>query len=466
MTVIHRSIFKKYDIRGTAEGNDAPINEDVARLVGQALATYLQRFENTERVVVGRDNRRTSYLLHKAVIDGLVMGGCHVRDLGLVSTPVMYWHAIHQSTPDAACGGLIVTGSHVGPEYNGFKMCAGSRTIAGEQILLLRSFVENGGLSFGQGSVQVDFSAYRQYINDLEPRLKTSRPLKVVIDAGNGTGGLFAPTLFKKWGHSVEACLFCQPDGNFPNHPPDPHNPEDLQALGEKVREVKADVGVAFDGDADRIAVVDEQGAPIASDRILALLARDMLKRHPGASVVSDVMSSQVLLDEIKKAGGLPFMWTCGYAPIKAKMVETHALLAGEMSGHIFMAEDYYGFDDGFFVAGRLLQLLAASSQPLSALNAQMPQRHITPEYRPACPEKDKHDIVEAVRDMLADKGEIVEIDGLRVQFKHGWGVLRASNTEPALSLRFEGDSENSVREIKQLFVDALKKFPQVAAFA
>lgn len=463
MTVIHRSIFKKYDIRGNAEGEDAFINEEVAQLVGQALGTYLQRFENTVKVVIGRDNRRTSYALHKATIDGLVSSGCHVIDLGLVPTPVVYWHAAHRSTTESLVGGVVITGSHVGPEYNGFKMCVGSRTIHGEQILLIRSFIEKGGMAFGQGSAEVDFSAYSKYIADLEPRLKSARPLKVVVDAGNGTAGLFAPTLLKKWGHVVESCLFCQPDGNFPNHAPDPHNSANLKALAEKVRETQADIGIAFDGDADRMAVVDEHGNVIPSDRILALLAHDILKRHPGATVVTDVMSSQVLLDEIKKSGGMPFMWSCGYALIKAKMVETRALLAGEMSGHIFIAEDYYGIDDGFFVAGKLLHMLAAGDSSLSSLNQQMPQRFITAEYRPACPDKDKHDIVDKVRDLLTSKGEIVEIDGIRVQFKHGWGVLRASNTEAMLSLRFEGETEAAMQEIRQLFVDALKQFPQVA---
>ncbi|NWF70284.1 MAG: phosphomannomutase/phosphoglucomutase [Chloroflexi bacterium] len=459
MTVLHKSIFKKYDIGGPAEGDDAFINDEIAQLIGQAFGTYLQRFENMQKVVVGRDNRRTSYNLQQAFMQGLIASGCSVLDLGLIATPVLYWHAAQQ----AGCGGVMVTGSHIGPEYNGFKLCVGRRSVHSEQLMLLRSFLEKDTLAFGHGSSSVDFSAYRHYVADLETRLKPARPLKVVIDAGNGTAGLFAPRLLRKWGHNVVACLFCQPDSQFPNHAPDPHNPHNLRALAEKVRAERADVGIAFDGDADRIGVVDEKGQPVESDRLLALLARDLLTRHPGAAVVVDVMSSQVVLDEIKKAGGLPFMWMCGHALVKEKMAEIGALLAGEFSGHLFMGEDYFGFDDGFLAAGRLLALLATSGQPLSALNARLPTRHITPEYRLRCPEKDKEDIVESLREPMRAHGEVLEIDGLRVQFRHGWGVLRASNTEAALCLRFEAETPAALAEIRAVFDRALRPFPQVA---
>ncbi|MBK8034769.1 MAG: phosphomannomutase/phosphoglucomutase [Chloroflexi bacterium] len=296
----------------------------------------------------------------------------------------------------------------------------------------------------------------------LKLRIKT-HPLKIVVDAGNGTGGIFAPKLFRTLGHTVIE-LFCEPDGSYPNHQPDPQVPENLRALGDKVREVGADLGIAFDGDADRMGAVDEQGNGIAADRLLALLARDMLTRHPGSTVVGDVLSSQVLFDAVAQAGGTPIMWASGHSLVKAKMVETGALLGGEMSGHIFLGEDYYGFDDAYVAAGRLLQVLATAKQSLAALNASLPTLYSTPEYRPHCPDEAKARVIDGVRAALEGKGEIVAVDGIRVQFEHGWGLLRASNTEPVLSLRFEATSEADALAYRDLFMAALKNYPEVEA--
>lgn len=457
MSSISEKIFKKYDIRGTAEGDNPPVNPEAARLVGQAVGTYLQRIENVQTAVIGYDNRRTSRLLHEAAAAGLRLSGCEVIDIGLVSTPVLYWHAVNRG----GAGGLMITGSHLPPDQNGFKVCVGHRTLYGGQIKLLHTFIKEGNLAYGDGTLTVDQSAYSKYVHDLAERAKPARGLHVVIDAGNGTGGLFAPRLFALWGHKVTT-LYTEPDGSYPHHHPDPQNPKNMIDLSAKVRQTGADLGIAFDGDADRMGAVDETGAMIAADRLLALLARDMLKRQPGAVVVADVLSSQVLFDEIARAGGVPVMAASGHSLVKEKMRDEQALLGGEMSGHIFLAEDYFGFDDAYLAAGRLLQLVAADQQPLSALNAALPTLYSTPEYRPHCPDSDKENVIETVGRALSAKGEVVDVDGVRIKFARGWGLLRASNTEPVLSLRFEGETEADALAYRNLFVEVLNQFPQV----
>ncbi|HEX2618687.1 MAG TPA: phosphomannomutase/phosphoglucomutase [Phototrophicaceae bacterium] len=454
------SIFKKYDIRGTAEGEKAGVTPEVAHWIGLGFGTHLQRNSHITQVVVGRDNRRSSFDLARAAAEGLRASGCKVIDIELVSTPIVYWQAVRHGN----IGGLMVTGSHLSAEQNGFKLCVGNKNLFGSQLQAIRNFIESGDLTYGDGIVTADRSAYSKYVEDLVSRIQMPRPLKVVIDAGNGTAGLFAPRLLKAWGHSVMECLYCQPDGNFPNHAANPQEAENMEALGKRVRELKADIGIAFDGDADRMGIVNEKGEMIAADRILALLARDMLKRQPGATVVADVLSSQVLFDEVERCGGKAVMWASGHSLVKAKMSETSALLGGEMSGHIFLGENYYGYDDGFLAAGRILQVLASSDQPLSALDDTLPRMFSTPEYRPYCRDADKRIVIDGVQRALAEVGEISSVDGVRVKFPNGWGLLRASNTEPALSLRFEGETESDAMKYRALFTAALKAYPQVGA--
>ncbi|MBL8156313.1 MAG: phosphomannomutase/phosphoglucomutase, partial [Anaerolineae bacterium] len=333
-----------------------------------------------------------------------------------------------------------------------------------EGIQALRELIAVGDLEQGSGSQEDAADARAVYVDDLAGRVRRGRPLRVVIDAGNGTGGLFAPELIRRWGHTVLDCLYCEPDGSYPNHQPDPSEPKNMLALGERVRELGADVGIAFDGDADRMGAVDEQGRLIAADRLLALLARDVLARQPGAAVVADVLSSQVLFDDVAAHGGKPVMWISGHSLIKAKMVELGSPLGGEMSGHIFLGEDYYGFDDAYLVAGRLLSLLAASGLRLSELDASLPTLYSTPEYRPHCPDEAKQLVIDGVKAALAGSGEMVDVDGLRIRFQRGWGLLRASNTEPVLSLRFEGETEADAVAIRERFLTALAQFPMVEA--
>lgn len=456
--MIDQSIFRKYDIRGRIDGDDATITPEVARLVGQGFGTYLQQTFNRRTVVLGHDNRSTSPELADAARDGLTSTGCDVIDIGMVSTPLVYWHAVQRQ--DA--GGFMVTGSHLAPVYNGFKLSVGSRSLYGPEIQAVRGLVSSSRrYQGGEGQARQDDRAYSAYLDDLAGRIHISRPLHVVIDPGNGTGGVFAPRLFERWGVRVE-CIFCEPDGTYPNHQPDPQNAANMTALGAQVRAVGADLGIAFDGDADRMGAVDEHGATIAADRLLALLARDMLGRNPGAAVVADVLSSQVLFDVVRQAGGQPVMWASGHSLVKNKMREIGALLGGEMSGHIFLGEDYYSCDDGYLAAGRLLQVVAAADRPLSALNADLPSLYSTPEYRPACADHHKDTVIEGVKTALAGRGDIVDVDGVRVQFAHGWGLLRASNTEPVLSLRFEGQTEADALAYREQFVTALAVFPQV----
>jgi phosphomannomutase/phosphoglucomutase len=444
-------------------GDDAPLTPDMARLIGRAFGTYLQRAEGKQSAVVGRDNRLSSPVLAQAAIEGLRESGVSVTDIGLVSTPVVYFYAVTLQD----IGGMMITGSHLKPDQNGFKTSVGARNLWGDQIQMLLQSIEADNFEQGAGELETIADVLVRYIADIASRIVVggglSRRLRVVVDAGNGTGGLIGPELFRRLGCEVVE-LFCEPDGTYPNHQPDPQVPENMQALAAKVLEVGADVGIAFDGDADRMGAVDELGNMIAADRLLALLARDMLSRNPGASFVADVLSSQVLFDEVAKAGGVPVVWASGHSLVKSKMAGIGALLGGEMSGHIFLAEDYYGFDDAFLAAGRLLRLIAQSGQTLSQLNASMPTLYSTREYRPHCPDDLKQTVIDSVGQALAGKGEIISVDGIRVQFERGWGLLRASNTEPVLSLRFEGETEADALAYKQMFADALRQFPQVEA--
>jgi phosphomannomutase / phosphoglucomutase len=455
--MIQAGIFKKYDIRGKV--GDA-LTEESSTQIGQAFGTSLRR-QGVQEAVVGHDNRLSSRVLADAAILGLIRAGCKVTDIGLVATPIVYWYSIEAGN----VGGLMVTGSHLRPEINGFKLSIGKRSLYGEQIQSLYEMIVSGDLAVGEGYSVADDTANERYLAMAESKLHHARPLKIVIDAGNGMGGLYAVPLLEALGHHVIR-LYCEPDGMYPNHQPDPQEAENLRDLAATVLDQGADLGLAFDGDADRVGVVDNRGVTISADRVVVLLARDLLKRQPGATVVADVLSTQVLFDEVARAGGRPLIWISGHSMIKAKMAEEGALLGGEMSGHIFLADDYYGFDDGIFVAGRIVQVLAAQDQPLSALMATVPTLFTTPEYRPHCPDERKTPVIRAVYEALKDKYPINDVDGVRITFARGWGLLRASNTEPVLSLRFEGQTESDALEYKRIVREALVvAYPDVADF-
>ncbi|MET0501566.1 MAG: phosphomannomutase/phosphoglucomutase, partial [Candidatus Binatia bacterium] len=419
------SIFREYDIRGLAEQD---FDREFALLLGKVHGTTISQ-KGGKRVAVGRDCRATSDAYAAAVIAGLAATGLHVYDLGICPTPLLYFSLFHLDVD----GGIQVTASHNPSEYNGFKICMGKDTLYGEQIQDIRAkmarkeFREQVG---GKIESYEIIPPYHEHLFQDVPRLK--RPLKVVVDAGNGVGGPVAPPVFRRLGCAVWE-IACKLDGNFPIHHPDPTVPENLELLIAAVKRERADLGVAYDGDADRIGAVDEQGNILWGDELLILFARDVLKRNPKAIVISDVKCSQRLYDDIAEHGGVPIMWKAGHSLVKAKMKETHALLAGEMSGHMFFKERYFGYDDAIYASLRLLEILANSDRPLSALLSDLPKSVSTPEIRVDCPDDKKFVIAEKAKQYFRQHYSIIDVDGVRVQFPEGWGLIRASNTQPAL---------------------------------
>lgn len=444
------AIFREYDIRGLAEQD---FDSEFARLLGKVHGTTVAS-KGGRQVAVGRDCRVTSERYAKAVVEGLVAAGMRVYDLGVCPTPFLYFSLFHLDLD----GGIQVTASHNPSEYNGFKICLGKETLHGAGIQQIREkmarkeFREKAG---GRAEPYDLTPPYRDFVCADVARL--ARPLKVVVDAGNSVGGPVAPPILRQLGCTVWE-IACEPDGRFPLHHPDPTVPENLAALIEKVREARADVGIAYDGDADRLGAVDDQGNIVWGDELLALFARDVLKRNPGAAIIADVKCSQRLFDDIQRNGGRAIMWKSGHSLLKAKLKETGALLAGELSGHIFFKERYFGYDDAIYASLRLLEILARSEKPLSSLLADLPRTFSTPEIRVPCPDARKFLIAQKAAQYFRRYYEIVDLDGVRVKFPEGWGLIRASNTQPALVLRFEAASEARRDEYRALIESKLKE--------
>jgi len=444
-------VFREYDIRGLAE---IDFDRDFALLLGKVHGSTIAA-RGGRRVTVGRDCRATSDAYAEAVIAGLVSTGLQVYDLGVCPSPLLYFSLFHLD----ADGGIQVTASHNPSQYNGFKICQGKDTLYGEQIQEIRRKMELGRFHGRPGGKVEPYEIappYQKHLLDDVPRL--ARPLKVVVDAGSGVGGPVGPPIFRQLGCQVWE-IGCVPDGDFPLHHPDPTVPENLAMLIDKVRHENADLGVAYDGDADRIGAVDEQGNILWGDELLVLFARDMLKRNPGALVISEVKCSQRLYDDVAKHGGKPIMWKAGHSLLKAKMKETGALLAGEMSGHMFFKERYFGYDDAVYASLRLLEILANSGKPLSALLADLPKSVSTPELRVECPDDKKFIIADKATKYFRQHYNVVDVDGVRVQFPQGWGLIRASNTQPALVLRFEAQSAAKLTEYRALIENKLREF-------
>ena len=446
----HPGIFRQYDIRGVT-GRD--LTTEVAHAIGRGYATLLSQRGLTGAVAVGRDNRPSGPALRDALVDGLTGGGADVVDIDVVPTPLLYWSLHHLPV----VGGIQITGSHNPPEYNGFKLCVGPESLHGEEIQGLRRLIESGAFTNGKGSVRRE-PLIDRYVNDIAERIgPLARRLRVVIDCGNGAGALVAERLYSRF--DVDASyLFCESDGTFPNHHPDPTVVENLQDIIAEVRRRKADVGIAFDGDADRIGIVDARGEIVWGDHLLILYARDVLARTgKGQAIIFDVKCSQALPHAISAAGGRPIMWKTGHSLIKEKMKELHAPVSGEMSGHMFFREGFYGHDDALYGGVRLLRILAADGRSVEEMLADVPKFVSTPELRVDCPDERKFDVVDAAVRHFRERYEVIDVDGARVLFGDGWGLIRASNTQPVLVTRYEALTPERLASIRREMEDWLR---------
>ncbi|MFT5396659.1 MAG: phosphomannomutase/phosphoglucomutase [Gammaproteobacteria bacterium] len=437
------SIFRAYDIRGVVKTDLRP---DVVLLIGKAIGTL---YPDCKKVAVGRDGRLTSKELSDNLIEGLRSTGVDVIDIGEVPTPVLYY-ATHSLGTGS---GLMVTGSHNPPEYNGIKMVMGEKTLFGDMIQEIYSCIEQANFRTGNGSVE-EINVLDDYHDTICKEIKLQRPLSIAIDCGNGVAGPTAIKLFNGLGCSNVDELFCDIDGTFPNHHPNPSEPENLKDLIKTVIDNKLDLGLAFDGDGDRVGIVDEHGEVLWADRQMMLYAKDVLSRNPGAEIIFDVKSSRNLASYIEQAGGKATMWKTGHSFIKNKMKETGALLAGEMSGHIFFKERWYGFDDGLYSAARMLEILAADSRPVSEIFAELPNDVSTPEITITLnTDGAQHEFIKKFIAQSTFTGATLStIDGVRADFDYGWGLVRASNTTPSLVLRFEAESEQKLQQLKDNF--------------
>lgn len=446
---ISEDIFRAYDIRGIVE---TALTPDATRQIGQAFASEALR-QNQTAVVIGRDGRLSSPMLSQALSDGLRAGGCDVIDVGMVPTPVLYYatHKLKTGT------GIMVTGSHNPPQYNGLKMLIAGNTIFGDDIKALYQRIINNDINSATGNYREE-AMLPSYLETITSDIKLNKPIKIAIDCGNGVAGVVAAKLFTQLGCEVTE-LFCDVDGNFPNHHPDPSKPENLKDIKQAVTDNKLDLGLAFDGDGDRVGVIDDQQNVIWADRQMMLYAEDVLKRKPGAKIIFDIKSSTNLAKVISKLGGEPLMWKTGHSFIKAKMKETGAELAGEMSGHIFFKERWFGFDDGLYSAARMLEILCQREESSSAIFAKLPDSYNTPELQIQFEEGQHYKYMEKFKEQSNFKdADISTIDGMRVNYVDGWGLIRPSNTTPCLVLRFEANTEDRLNEIQNIFKSEILK--------
>jgi len=436
---VPKSIFRQYDVRGIV---DRELTPELARALGRAYATVgWERLGRAPVLAVGRDNRPSGPPLAAGVRQGITDTGGTAVDVGLLPTPALYFAVSALGTD----GGLQVTGSHNPPEFNGFKMVLAGDAIHGDEILGLWEIIVTERWRSGKGKETADGSVLRKYQDGIVSRHRLRRPVRVVVDCGNGTGSVVAVPTLQALGAEVTP-LFCESDGSFPNHHPDPTVLENLRDLQAAVRRTGAELGIAFDGDADRIGAVDEHGEVVFGDQLLVIFGRDAVRRFgPGTPVILDVKCSQVLTDALERAGAKPVMWKTGHSLIKAKMKEMHAPLAGEMSGHMFFGGDYLGFDDALFAAARLLEVVSAGPFGLAPLLADLPKTFATPEIRVECPDELKFEIAERAVEHFAAKYPVNTIDGVRMTFPKGWGLIRSSNTQPVLVLRFEATAPEAL---------------------
>ena len=438
---INPKIFREYDIRGIV---DKDLSLEFVEYLGRGIGSFF-REHGKKQAALGRDARLSSPAYAEAITRGLLSTGCSVVDIGLVPTPLLYF-AVYYKKNEAA---VMITGSHNPPEYNGFKMMVGEETLYGETIQQVYRILKEGKLITDKPGTRLSYDIIPEYESYVLKDVRLRRKLKVVLDAGNGTAGFVAVPIFRKLGCDVTE-LYCEPDGTFPNHHPDPTLPEAMEDLIKKVRETGADFGVGYDGDGDRIGVVDDQGNLLWGDQLMIVFSRDVLPANPGAAVISEVKASKLLYAEIKRLGGRPIMWKTGHSLIKQKIKEEKALLAGEMSGHIFFADRFFGFDDAIYSSARLAEILSRSTKKLSEMLADLPKTYYTPEIRVYASDEVKFKIVDEVKKVLAKKYPLNDIDGIRVSYPKGWALLRASNTQAALVLRYEADTPEDLEAIKK----------------
>lgn len=453
--VLNPNIFRTYDIRGIA---DVDLLDDVVYKLGRAYGTYIKSKNKKHKlkIGVGQDVRLSSTRIANRLIEGIISTGISVVDLGVIPTPVLYFSVFHYGYD----GGIMVTGSHNPKEYNGFKILKGNKTIYGDEIQLLRELIERDEFISGTGEIS-KYDPTSDYINFIKQKVNisttTGRKLQVIVDPGNGTCGPIVSRVFNELGCSIK-CLNCDPDGNFPAHLPDPTIPSFMEELIKETSNSKANFGIGYDGDGDRIGVIDELGNIIWGDKLLGLFSKHVLKKMPGAPIIFEVKCSEGLVEYIKSLGGIPVMWKTGHSLIKARMKEIGAPLAGEMSGHMFFADNYYGYDDAIFASVRLLEILSAENRPMSQLIAEIPYYHSTPEIRVECADEIKFGVVNKLKEYFQSIYPVIDIDGARIQFPGGWGLVRASNTQPILVLRFEAKTEPILEEIKSKVTSKLEE--------
>lgn len=452
--MLNSRIFREYDIRGIY-GTD--LTDEAAFIIGRAFAAYLRNNINKKNIniSVGRDVRLSSRSLKDYLVKGLTESGINVVDVGECPTPLQYYSIFRMDLD----GGVMITGSHNPPEYNGFKLSIGKQTIHGEDIQEIKRIIEKGAFDNlnGHGLIKT-FDVIEDYINLILPKFQPFEGVRVVVDSGNGTAGLVAPRIMKLLGADVIE-LYSEPDGRFPNHHPDPVVLENIKDLRETVLREKAHLGIGFDGDSDRLGVIDENGKPVWGDNLMIIFSQDILKGNPGATIIGEVKCSQCLYDDIKRNGGRGIMWKTGHSLIKKKMKDEGAILAGEMSGHLFFADRYYGYDDAIYAALRLLEIIKKSGKPygIRKLLKDVPEVVSTPEIRFDCPDEKKFAVVEKMKIAFKDYPNST-IDGIRINFPEGWALIRASNTQPALVMRFEADTQESLQSIKKVVEEELYK--------
>ncbi len=449
---LKQEIFRQYDIRGIV---DRDLTPGTVEILGKGIGTYFKR-NGCNEVAIGKDCRLSSPAFSKALIKGLYSTGCSIIDLGTIPTPLLYF-AIY--TKNIAAG-VMITGSHNPPEYNGFKMMVGKETLFGESIQEIYKIIQSKDFVKDKGASIQSYNITPEYQEYVLKNISLQRKLKIVVDAGNGTAGVIAVPIFKNLGCDVIE-LYCEMDGHFPNHHPDPTLPEALKDIIRTVKESQADCGIAYDGDGDRIGVIDDIGDIIWGDKLMILFSRELLPSYPGATIISEVKASKVLYEEIERLGGRPIMWKAGHSLIKKKIQDENAILAGEMSGHIFFADKWFGFDDAIYSSARLLEILSRSNQKLSQMFSDLPKTYSTPEIRIYASDEVKFKIVEKVKDELSKKHQVIDIDGVRALYPKGWALVRASNTQEILVLRFEADTKDDLAIIRKDVEKTIEKVIQ-----